>query len=399
MTLAFFRGRTALFALLLSAPLPALAAEPVAVAASAPDAPSISVVKARTGELVARTVVTGTLTPRETVMVGADVEGLRIEELLADEGDTVRKGQVLARLATDLVDVSIAQAEAKLARAEAAITQSRALVDEAQSADTEASSSLARARALSGKGIVGQDVLDTRVSAAASAAARLASARQGIALAEADRASAEAERREFLLRRSKAEIKAPTDGLVLQREARLGAIVSSAGGALFELARGGEIELDAAVSETALARLSPGQAATVSLGDAAEIAGRVRLVSPRVDRATRLGSVRVTLDPSPLLRTGAFARASIETARADGVVVPRSAVVSNGSRDTIQVVRDGRIETRTVKLGVQSGADIEVTEGLAPGDEVVATAGTFVRDGDAVRAIPLDPTQTAEANP
>jgi HlyD family secretion protein len=396
MTPASRLSRAAWLALLVSAAAPAIAEGPVA-APPPPDAPSISVVKARTGELVASTVVTGTLTPRETVTVGADVEGLRIEELFADEGDRVAKGQVLARLATDIVDVDIAQAEAKLARAEAAITQSRAVVDEAQSAQVEAAAALERARSLSGKGIVGQDILDARVSAAAAANARLASAQQGIALAEADRASAEAERREFLLRRSKAEIKAPTDGLVLQREARLGAIVSSAGGALFELARGGEIELDAAVSETALGRLQPGQPATVSLGGAATVEGRVRLVSPRVDRATRLGSVRVTLDPSPLLRSGAFARASIETARADGLVVPRSAVVSTGTRDTIQVVREGRIETREVKLGVQSGADVEVTEGLAAGDEVVATAGTFVRDGDAVRPIPAEAVETAEA--
>ncbi len=224
---------------------------PAPVPAVAP--PSISVVKAERRPIVASVPVTGTLVPRETVSVGADVEGLRIEALLVDEGDTVTAGQVLARLATDLVDADLSRATAQIARADAAITQAGALVEEAESANTEAANALQRTRALSAKGIVGQDILDQRVSAAAAATARLASARQGIALAQADRASAEADKRSLELRRSKAEIKAPTDGLVLARTARLGAVVSAAAGPLFEIARDGLIELDAEVSETSSA--------------------------------------------------------------------------------------------------------------------------------------------------
>ncbi|RIY02468.1 efflux RND transporter periplasmic adaptor subunit [Aureimonas flava] len=380
-------------ALLLAAASPVLAKEP----AVAP--PSISVVKAERRPIVATVPVTGTLVPRETVSVGADVEGLRIVALLADEGDTVKAGQVLARLATDLVDADLARATAQIARADAAITQAGALVEEAQSASTEATNALQRTRALSAKGIVGQDVLDQRVSAASSAAARLASARQGIALAEADRASAEADRRSLELRRSKAEIKAPTDGLVLSRAARLGAVVSAAGGTLFEIARDGLIELDAEVSETQLGHVRKGQAATVRLpGGEAAVAGEVRLVSPLVDQATRLGRVRIALAPSPALRSGSFARGSVETARSQGVVIARTAVLTEDGVATVQVVRDGRIETRTVKTGLVAGDDVEITENLQPGEDVVSLAGTFVRDGDAVTPVAADAdTRTAEA--
>ncbi|MBB3936078.1 efflux RND transporter periplasmic adaptor subunit [Aureimonas phyllosphaerae] len=394
-------ARTALLALSLilgTAPL-ASAEQPTAAQTPAVAPPSISVVKAERREIVASVPVTGTFVPRETVSVGADVEGLRIEELLADEGDTVKAGQVIARLATDLVDADLARATAQIARADAAITQARAQVEEAESANTEAASALQRTRALSAKGIVGQDILDQRVSAAAAATARLASARQGIALAEADRASAEADRRSLELRRSKAEVKAPTDGLVLARSARLGAVVSAAAGPLFEIARDGLIELDAEVSETQLGAIEKGQPASVRLpGRDESVAGEVRLVSPKVDQATRLGRVFIALPPSPALRSGSFARGSVETARSEGVVIARTAVLTDEGVARVQVVKDGRIETRQVKTGLVAGDEVEITDNLQPDEDVVSLAGTFVRDGDAVTPIATDSeTQTAEA--
>lgn len=383
--------------LLLAAPLaPALAADD-ATTSAAPQPPSLTVVAASRREIVSQVVVTGTLSPRETVMVGADVDGLRIEELLVDEGDQVRRGDVLARLATDLVDVDLARAETQIARAEAGITQAGALVDEAASAATEAGTALQRTRSLNEKGIVGQDILDTRISAAAAANARLASARQGVALAEADRASAEAERRQLALRRSKAEIKAPTDGLVLARAARLGAVVSTSGGGLFEIARDALVELDAEVSESALGALDVGQVAVVTAADGSDVEGRVRLVSPKVDPATRLGRVKIALPPSPGLRTGAFARAVVETKRSTGVVLPRTAVVADGAKASVQVVADGVVETRAVTLGIAAGNDVEILTGVGEGESVVSLAGTFVRDGDRVTPVPAAPALTAEA--
>ncbi|WP_279478931.1 efflux RND transporter periplasmic adaptor subunit [Aureimonas sp. SK2] len=388
----------ALFLIASAAPV-AMAQEPAPAAAPTVAPPSISVVKAERRPIVATVPVTGTLIPRETVSVGADVEGLRIEALEVDEGDTVKAGQVLARLATDLVDADLARATAQIARADAAITQAGALVEEAQSAATEATNALQRTRALSAKGIVGQDVLDQRVSAASAAAARLASARQGIALAEADRAAAEADKRSLDLRRSKAEIKAPTDGLVLSRAARLGAVVSAAAGPLFEIARDGLVELDAEVSETQLGRIEKGQPATVRLpGRDEEVSGEVRLVSPKVDQATRLGRVRIALPPSAALRSGSFARGSVETARSEGVVIARTAVLTDEGVARVQVVKDGRIETRQVRTGLVAGDEVEITQNLEVGEDVVSLAGTFVRDGDAVTPIAAQgETQTAEA--
>lgn len=393
--------RTLLCLLALSVALPvalprAASAEETA-AAVAPQPPAVSVVAARTDEVVSTAMVTGTLVPRETVVVGTDVDGLRIEELLFDEGDRVEKGAVLARLATDMIEIELARNTSQIARSEAAEAQATSQIAEAESATVEVEAALARTKPLQEKGIVGQDVLDQRISAAAGARARLAAAQQGVAVAKADRALTLAERRELELRKSKAEIKAPTAGLVLSRAARLGQVVSSAGGGLFEMARDGLIELDGEVSETVLNGLAPGQAVKVALaGNAAPIEGTIRLVSPMVDATTRLGRVRIALPPSMSLRSGAFARGVVELARSRGVVVPQTAVVVDAGSAVVQVVADGKVETRQIKIGLSTGSLVEVAEGLAEGETVVAVAGTFVRDGDTVTAV-ATPERRAEA--
>ena len=371
-------------------PLSASAQEPAA-ATSAPKPPSISVIAATTGEIVETVDVTGTLMPRETVSIGADVEGLRIVALAADEGDDVEKGAVLARLETDMIDSNIALNAAQIERADASIAQAEAQIAEAESAVTEANSALERSRPLAKKGIIGQDVLDQRVAAASSAKARQSAAQQGLAVAEADKAAQMAQRDQWLLRKSKAEIKAPTAGLVLSRSARLGAIVSSGSGSLFELARDGLIELEAQVSEVVLARLDDGQPVKVYLAGRREpVIGEIRLISPRVDQATRLGTVDIALPKDAEgLHVGAFARGVIEIARHEGVLVPRTAVVFEGEDAVVQVVENGVVKRRAATLGLTTADTVEIRKGVEPGETVVATAGAFVRDGDTVTPVKM----------
>ena len=156
-------------ALLLAAAVAALPASAMAqdapAATAALQAPSVSVVEAKRREMVSTVTVTGTLRPRETVVVGSDVEGLRIEALLADEGDIVSAGEILARLDTDMIEIGLARSQSQTARADAAIAQAKSRIAEAESIATEAQSALARTRPLAEKGIVGQDVLEQRIEA------------------------------------------------------------------------------------------------------------------------------------------------------------------------------------------------------------------------------------------
>jgi len=365
---------------------PARAEEPAAAAPAKP--PVVSVVAATEGEVVSTVIVTGTLIAREEIQVAADVDGLRVEEILADEGDTVAAGAVLARLATDQLDISLAQNTAELASADAAIAQARSQIAEARASAVQAAAALERTRTLTGRGVASQDTLDQRVATADAANARVAAAEQGLAAAEAARAVTEAQRRTLELSRSKTEVRTPKGGLVLARAARIGAVVSSQSGALFRLAENGEIELDADVTDAVLARMRAGQGvAVLPAGADAPVAGTIRLVAPEVNATTRLGKVRVSLPASPVLRVGAFARGTVELARTRGVVLPAGAVLTSADTVAVQVVKDGKVETRPVVTGLAGGGLVEIVSGLAAGEDVVARSGTFLRDGDAVAPV------------
>src|SRR5262249_18337679 len=127
------------------------------------------------------------------------------------------------------------------------------------------------------------------------------------------------------------------------------------------------------------------------------VEGNVRLVSPEVDKSTRLGRVRIFLGDNPGLRIGAFARAIIVTANGKGLAVPASAVLYGSEGPSVQEVRAGRVETRGIKPGLAAGALVEVREGLGHGDLVVARAGTFLREGDAVRPVLVGGSNLSEA--
>jgi RND family efflux transporter MFP subunit len=213
-------------------------------------------------------------------------------------------------------------------------------------------------------------------------------ARDGLKVAEAEKAQVEAQRRELMWRRGRTEVLAPADGVVSRRVARIGGYAAGAADPMFRIVANGEVELDAEVTETRIGAIRVGQRARVDVAGVGEFTGTVRLVSPEVDKATRLGRVRIFLGDNQALRIGAFARSSIETAAGRGLAVPASAVLYSPEGTLVQVVRDSRVASQRVKTGLAAGVLVEVREGLAEGDLVVARSGTFLREGDAVRPVP-----------
>ncbi len=360
-------------------------------------APAVTVVRAAERELVERAIVTGTLVPREEVLVAPEVEGLRITEVLVEEGAVVKQGQVLARLSRDILDATLAQNTAALARAEAAIAQAQSQIVQAEAAQTEAAQALERARALMRSGNTTEAQLEQRISLARAAEGRLAAARNGLSMAEAEKRSAEALRQEIEVRLDRTEIKAPRAGIVSRKTARIGATAAASGEPLFRIIAEGEIELEGEVTETQILRVREGASAEISMGQDRTIRGRVRNVLPEVDRATRLGKVRISLGSDPSLRIGAFARGTVEIARRTGVAVPVSSVVYGAEGATAQVVAGNKVQSRRVRTGLSAEGFVEIETGIASGELVVAKAGSFLRDGDTVRAVVSD--QTAQAQP
>ncbi|TXM67679.1 efflux RND transporter periplasmic adaptor subunit [Methylobacterium sp. WL120] len=378
-----------LAAVLCAGAAPADAVETAAVPEAQAIAPAISVVQAETREIVERAVITGTLVPRDEILVSPEIEGFRIIQLLVEEGDRVAAGQVLARLSTEMIATQEASNVAAIARAEAAIVQAKSQIVQAEAAQTEARLSLERAQTLIKTGNGTAAILEQRVSAAQGADGRLASARGGLQASEADLATAKAAGTEIALRRARTAIRAPEAGIVNRRTARVGGTATAVGEPLFRLIARGEIELEGEVPETWLPRIKVGDPARLDLEDGRQIVGKVRRVYPEVDRTTRLGKVRIALGDDPALRIGAFGRGTVEVARRTGVAVPVSSLLfsADGSAGVL-VAKDGRVEARKVMPGLSAAGFSEIRSGLSAGEAVVARAGSFLRDGDRVRSVP-----------
>ncbi|GLS44108.1 efflux RND transporter periplasmic adaptor subunit [Methylobacterium brachythecii] len=376
-------------ALLAGACISVRAAEPASVPDPASLLPAVSVVPAETREIVEQAVVTGTLVPRDEILVAPEVEGLRITELLVEEGDRVATGQVLARLSTEMIATQEASNQAAIARAEAAIVQARSQITQAEAANLEAKQALERAQALVKTGNATAVTLEQRVSTAQGAEGKLASAKGGLDSAKADLATAKAQANEIALRRARTEIRAPEGGIVNRRTARLGATATAVGEPLFRLIARGEIELEGDVPETALPRLQEGNPARLDIDETHSLDGRVRRIYPEVDRMTRLGKVRISLKADPALHIGAFARGKVEVARRKGVAVPLAAVLyaADGTASVL-VAKDGQVRARKVETGLSAEGFTELSTGVSKDEFVVARAGSFLRDGDRIRAVP-----------
>ncbi len=370
------------------------AEEAEAAARAGPPAPAVTVMEAARSDFVETVLVTGSFVPREEILVAPEVDGLRVLEIKAEEGDHVKKGDLLAVLVTEQIETQLAANEAALGSATAAIERATSAIAEMEARLVEAKAQLDRARPLVASKYLSESVFDQRAAAEKTAEAQLRSAQGALAQAEADKRQIEAQRRELLWRRGRAEVRAPADGIVSKRAGRIGGIATAStltgGDTMFRLIENGEIELDAEVTETSLWKVKPGQPARVTAPGGLEVTGRVRLVAPEVDKTTRLGRVRIFLGANPELKVGSFGRGTIETGRARAVAVPLSAVLYTDEGPSVQVVADGKVETRRVRTGLETAGRIAIESGLAEGDLVVAKAGTFLRDGDAVRPVVPD---------
>jgi multidrug efflux pump subunit AcrA (membrane-fusion protein) len=178
-------------------------------------------------------------------------------------------------------------------------------------------------------------------------------------------------------------LRAPAAGLVTQVNTIVGAPASPQAGPMFRISVNNEIELDAEVPAVHMLKLNPGATVRISRDDAPDIVGRVRLVSPQIDRTSQLGHVRITLTKNPTLKVGLFARANIDAKRSCGVAIPRTAI----DHLTVQVVKGNTVETRKVRVGLVSDTSTEILEGLDVGETVVADAGSSLHDGDQIKTV------------
>jgi HlyD family secretion protein len=191
-----------------------------------------------------------------------------------------------------------------------------------------------------------------------------------------------------------AQVQAPVAGLISSSTAVIGATASGRGEALFSIIARSEFDLVGVVPTQYISKLAVNQTARIKILGAGEVDGKVRRVASTVEPNSQLGQVFITVTTTRKLLANSSARAMIKTGQSCGVAVPLTAVLYGAGGTVVQVVRRARVETKRVEVGLMSGGQIEIREGLAEGDIVVARAGALLREGDPVRPV----TVSAEGN-
>lgn len=320
--------------------------------------PTVTVISPGRTTVAGRITATGTLAARRELPIGVAGEGGQVSQVLVEPGQWVRKGQVLAVIdrSVQVQQQASQSAQIQVARADAQLAQAN----------------LDRAQKLVARGFISKADIDrlTATRDAAVARVRVASAQLG----------------ELSARTARLNIVAPEAGLVLERKVEPGQVVSSGSGVLFRMAQGGEMEMLAQLSETDLAKLSPGVSAQVTpVGSAKAFTGQVWQVSPVIDPQTRLGRARIALSYAPELRPGGFANAEIIAGTVVAPVLAESSVLSDNAGSYVYVVGpDNKVARRAVKTGPITATGIIVTEGLSGNERIVERAGAFLQAGETV---------------
>lgn len=375
-------------AMLAAGPVMAENAAPAADAKPAVNAPAIVVTEVTQRKLTDHVLTAGTVQPVEEVYVQPLVEGLSIKSLQADTGDKVKAGDVLATLMDDTLILQKSQLEANKAKLFATRAQAEAQKLQAKTNADEANRQRDRAVTLGKSGTISQAQIDQLTATATSAAAALNSAEQALKANDADMKVIESQIDNINLQLSRTQIKAPVDGLISARNAKIGAIASGAGQPLFTIIRDDALELKADLAEEDVLKVAKGQKVLVSLpGGGKPISGTVLKVDPTVSATTRLGSVEVKIDDPETVRSGMYAQADIIVAERTTPSLPITAVTTSSDGTTARMVKDDTIHIAKVETGIQDGQYIEILKGLQPGDKVVAKAGAYVRDGDRVKPV------------
>jgi RND family efflux transporter MFP subunit len=332
--------------------------KPAAVTPVADQVPSVSVMVPGRQSVAHLISATGSLAARREMPVGVAGQGGKVTRVLVDPGDWVQAGQVLATIDRSVQTQTAASlaAQVKVAEADAQLAQAN----------------LDRARKLVSGGFISKADIDQLTATRDAAVAKVHVAQSQLAETRAQNAQL--------------DIRAPAAGLVLTRGAEPGQIVNQTSGALFRMAKDGEMELDALLSESDLARVSVGVPAQVTpVGSTRSYEGHVWEVEPVIDPQTRQGIAKIAIPYHRDLRPGGFASATIRAGSAEAPLLPQSAVLSDEKGNYVYIVNgENKVVRRDVTPGVVSDEGVAIASGLNGTEHVVVTAGAFLNPGQKV---------------
>jgi RND family efflux transporter MFP subunit len=308
----------------------------------------------------------GNITAWQEASIGSESSGLRLADVRANVGDSVRAGQVLAVFAAEAVQADVAQARASLMEAEA------------NAAD--ASGNAARARTLQATGALSASQINQYLTAEQTTKAKVEAAKAMLAAQQ--------------VRLKNARVVAPDGGIISARMATVGA-VSGPGVELFRMIRQGRLEWRAEVTSAELGRLTQGSTALVTAANGTELKGRVRMIAPTVDPQTRSALVYVDLPASSAqdapAKAGMFAKGEFDLGTSAALTVPQQAVVvRDGFSYVFRLNPDNRVSQVKVRTGRRLTDRVEVLDGIKSDTVLVVSGAGFLNDGDLVKNVPAN---------
>ena len=338
------------------------------LAQASQDAPraglTVTVTRPEVTPIAAVITANGSVAAWQEALIGAQVGGLRMAEVLVNVGDIVQKDQVLAIFATDTVLADLAVQKAQQAEATAALADAKA--------------NAARARSLKNSGALSAQQINQYLTAEQTAQARLEATSAHVQVQE--------------LRLKYAEVRAPDQGVISMRQATVGSVVPP-GTELFRMVRQQRLEWRAEVTSEELSRIKVGMPVSVfpaSLPKGAPaMLGTVRVIGPTVDPQARTAVVFVDLpknpNDEPPVRAGMFASGQFQLGATQGLTLPQESVVMrDGFSYVFKVAENRRVVQTKVNVGRRVGARIEVLTGVTVADNIVESGAGFLTNDDLV---------------
>lgn len=405
--------------------------KPIATSTVKPIAATVTVTRVNNADIPRSLQASGSVAAIELIPVLSQATGLQIESVLADNGDFVKSGQVLARLNDRTLRAQLAGAEADVAAARARLQEllagnrpeeiararqnvnfAKAEVDRASSELDLARKRVERNQNLEVEGAITRDRLDEVLNQERIRNADLQKARANLLEAQQRLAELEAGARSEVIARSRAELAraeaqmllareqlnnttlvAPVNGTIARRNAKVGDTTTSFSQTpLFEIIEGGRLELQVKVPETELSSISVGQPVRITsdANSSLNLVAKVREIDPIVDAESRLATVKVDLPDNSSLKPGMFLKAAILTDTTPGLSVPVSAVIPQDDNNGIVYIlqNDDTVKAATVKMGeILPNKEVEIPIGLKAGDRVVVKGAGYLKDGDRVKLV------------
>lgn len=335
---------------------------------------TVTLTQVQRAEFSSKLSANGNIAAWQEVIIGSELNGLRLSNVLVNVGDIVKKGQLLADFSAETIEAELAQAKGSLAEAEALAK--------------EAENNAARSRTLLDTGALSNQQLDQYTTMAETAKARV----------EVNKAAVNTQQ----IRLKNTKIYAPDSGVISARSAAVGSIVGS-GSELFRLIRQSRLEWRAEVVSADLPKIKIGMPVKVMAADGSSFNGKVRKVSPTVDMQTRNTLVYVDLPANNTVKAGMFAKGEFILGQSNTLAVPQQALVMRDGFTYVFVVKNNHVKQTKVQTGQRMGSLVQIVSGLTLDEMLVAKGGAFLSDNDLVKVVskpnPSSPNPSAKSVP